>query len=1612
MKFYRGVVEIIDVEVDDKTQFKNTLIGEEKIYCSFVLETCFDFQLGDYILWRNKKFSILKSPPVKKSLSNKFEYSFELETDLYKTADALYMFDGQTDFPLTGNLNTFANLLIENLNRNKGSEYYSLGTCPTTETKNITLSNQDCLFALQKFSQEFNVEYTLSNDGTTFNFVDKIGIDTELVFQFKVGLRNISRERLSDSNNLVTKLYAFGSDRNISSDYGSKKLKIDPLEKNIATFGSIEGVVNFDEVYPKREGTISSVDISDVLKFTDSSIDFNINDQLLSGVTAKVTFNTGYLAGYEFEIESFNNSTKEFSIISYEDENGLVLPNETLKPSATDKYVIHDIKMPEQDIEDAEELLLEKAQEYIDEYSVPNVVYTITPDYIYLRQHLIQLNVGDLITIQDDDFDISFSTRIVSITQSIANPYLYTIKVGNKSVIGLISQIKEQQLGLETDIKIERDNRIISNNRIRKSLKNIDELRDSIFDTEGYFDMEKIKPLSVETSMLSVGTKGQQFILRELLIEPNFLGNKNTTKISNCTITHFTIEDTIKEWTLTGSTKTHADDAQYYYVYARCDRSGSTGDFLCTSSQYQVNTGSTYYYFLIGVVHSVIDNVRGISLTYGQTNINGKFISTGKIQSQDGNTWFDLDNGEIRGTLKFTSGENAKDYIDTAKTAAELYAEAKADLAEINAKAYADGEVSAEEARAIAEATDKLAEAKAYADAQDDAIEIGGRNYIILNSLESYTSYNSTPTVIGKVITTTYIGSTSLPWPWTLAITDFTPVAGFWTVSGIVKINGIVPSLIVWGSGLASSYGSNMTRNDYDEITGEFVITQSYSGSSHWIFHKTSPFSENDIITLTDLKFEKGNKATDWTPAPEDVTAEIATAKAEAESAAEAYAEAKADLAEVNAKAYADGEVSAEEARAIAEATAKLQLAKDYADAQDALQETLIKSYADGEISAAEANAIAIAEAKADLAEINAKAYADGEVSAEEARAIAEAAAKLQLAKDYADAQDSAIEIGGRNMVLDSYVEKVNTAFSNEYRNFLAAPLIHLEIGVYMLQMKMMIDPSAENDEVKAYFYGELRNGLVYSEYYSPTISDYSGIYKKYTTKLTVTSPGDILIQALVHNPNLVSVASNVAKIKEIKLEKGTKATDWTPAPEDVTAEISEAVQDLQDEVEGSFKDGIIEESEAIAIEKYLNAISNEKSTVDKEYTEVYANSSLTGTPKSDLNSYYTLFSTAYGNLVTSINSAIADGKTTVAEKNDVDAKFALFEVAKANYVEYYQDALEAIRQKNITDTKAYGDDEFGYLKTAVANNTRIEGGILFSTLVKLGAIDSGGTWNETAGMSGLPNDNIGYYLGGTYAQALADAAKIILRKDGSGQFAGGNFLFDTLGSVILKGLIEAVSGKIGAFDISADGISTDGIILDTSDLDALASIGGSVTSITVPSSATENLSNVALGVESVSVAYVESISITNASYLKFGVTNTIANIDTSSSLMQIKNATDDVVFSDLIAINDIKEYSVKLPSGTYEITFTTRGFPTDGFNTNNNSITAIAGESQILVEPISEMIKFSKNGGYMYFGTDKYFYFEKTHGLQVRLGSFVFKISSASGIQKSTNGGSSWTTL
>lgn len=170
------------------------------------------------------------------------------------------------------------------------------------------------------------------------------------------------------------------------------------------------------------------------------------------------------------------------------------------------------------------------------------------------------------------------------------------------------------------------------------------------------------------------------------------------------------------------------------------------------------------------------------------------------------------------------------------------------------------------------------------------------------------------------------------------------------------------------------------------------------------------------------------------------------------------------------------------------------------------------------------------------------------------------------------------------------------------------------------------------------------------------------------------------------------STNGNSVKYTEVMLVEGfTPPSSYSPSPGDVQKEIddvSDAVTNLDTTINGAFKDGIIDEAEAKAIASNINILNAEKADIDAYYTKLYANAYLTGTAKTNLASAKTAYNTAHANLISSINTAIADGKTTATEKADVDDKFTAYNNALSAYQTRVGEADKAIQDtiKKVAD--------------------------------------------------------------------------------------------------------------------------------------------------------------------------------------------------------------------------------------------------------------------------------------------------------------------------------------
>ncbi len=447
IEIFRGVASYLVLKIGDNALLHKKLVGEDFITVPVYSTTPLDLQINDYIVHDGINYIINSTPEETKNGTNSFNYDLKFESENYDLGKVDFLdSDGNTDFFLTGNVDDFIDLIVTNMNRDGSG--WTRGTTDQTDTsyKNLSFSLDNCLSAINKLVGEFSGEYFIISKA--IGFTDEIGTVTATVLQYPDGLLNLKRST-PDNANIVTRLRAWGSERNIGADYRStgrsRRLIFDVagnnyLENNVGTYGVLEASIIFDDIYPHREGTISAVDGSDILKFSDAGMDFDLNSFLLPGIKAIIHFNSGNLAGYEFQIESYDNGTKEFTIITFKDDQSADLPNATLKPAIGDDYVILQIEMPQSYIDAAEAELEAACQDQIDIVSVPKVTYGGDGNKRYFEDNTLNLVLGSYYTIVDTDWGISISTRLISYTQQLNNQYAYDFDLSNNQSISLIQR--------------------------------------------------------------------------------------------------------------------------------------------------------------------------------------------------------------------------------------------------------------------------------------------------------------------------------------------------------------------------------------------------------------------------------------------------------------------------------------------------------------------------------------------------------------------------------------------------------------------------------------------------------------------------------------------------------------------------------------------------------------------------------------------------------------------------------------------------------------------------------------------------------------------------------------------------------------------------------------------------------------------------------------------------------------------------------------------------------------------------------------------------------------------------------------------------------------------
>lgn len=435
----RGSDVLISIKPDSSSNQTKGIMGDNVITLQFDLSKLVPFQIGDWCTVYGENYFINKLPIVKKNSSRFYEYTLTMQSEYFDLAKVQFMFyDANNElaegvFSLMGNPDIFIDLLIKNANRVGAG--WTKGAVIGGPYQNMTFNSESCLAVLGRIAEQFGTEYFIQGKKI---HLDKRQVDRGITLQVgkRKGLYQIDRQTFSDSD-VVTRLYAFGSDKNLPPDYRgyATRLRMTDgdlyLENNTAQYGIIEQTQIFDDIYPHRTGKVTSVNAGDPFILTDAKMDFDVNDQLLPGVSAKITFNTGQLSGYTFDISSYNNSTKTFRINKNKDEKSLDVPSTLFRPAIGDEYVLVDIIMPETYVAKAEADLKTAAQDLLNVVSEPQQELSVTVDPAYFRKKGYTIDIGDLIWITDGSLGINKRIRVTNTVRSFEDEYNYQLTLAD-----------------------------------------------------------------------------------------------------------------------------------------------------------------------------------------------------------------------------------------------------------------------------------------------------------------------------------------------------------------------------------------------------------------------------------------------------------------------------------------------------------------------------------------------------------------------------------------------------------------------------------------------------------------------------------------------------------------------------------------------------------------------------------------------------------------------------------------------------------------------------------------------------------------------------------------------------------------------------------------------------------------------------------------------------------------------------------------------------------------------------------------------------------------------------------------------------------------------------
>lgn len=392
IKDISGAIQLTTL-INEGCKRKFTLMKEDYIMLKFSLENPIYFKLGSYVECNFGLFEVcdLQKPAFN---TNTAGYDYELQLDAYywKWKNKIFKYTPETtgqeaSWNLTAPLDVQVGIVLRNLKAlgytYKGQDFvFSIDSTVENKSQLMSYDNINILDACFEMAKKWDCECWV-----TENIIHFGRCESGDAVDFEIG-KNVQEMSQSESQSTyATRIYAFGSTRNIPADYR-------PIDETVVVNGvvqrrlmlpegtpyidaypdmtteeAVEQVVIFDEVYPRRTGIMSDVTTIEVTdkvenedgttteekwnayRFRDTGVNFS-EKYILPGQELRIRFASGLLNGLEFAVKfnpegkpekledgGWNPEAQLWEIVRNEDY-GRPLPGDVLFPQDGDEYVL------------------------------------------------------------------------------------------------------------------------------------------------------------------------------------------------------------------------------------------------------------------------------------------------------------------------------------------------------------------------------------------------------------------------------------------------------------------------------------------------------------------------------------------------------------------------------------------------------------------------------------------------------------------------------------------------------------------------------------------------------------------------------------------------------------------------------------------------------------------------------------------------------------------------------------------------------------------------------------------------------------------------------------------------------------------------------------------------------------------------------------------------------------------------------------------------------------------------------------------------------------------------------------------------------------------------